>query len=246
MELYSQEWRLKVSQKTKEAMRSLEVRSKHSKGCSARVVSEEGRLKQSAAQLRRYAGLPKLGKPLIVNDPEKDKRARVKIAESVSAYMASLSKKERAEKYFGMRGMHHTDETKERLSKSSAELYRSGVTSPKNKFFMYLGVPFANNWEVQFAQWLDSKGIVWEYQPIVFKVSKGKRYIPDFRLSESDKIFVEVKGYLKPLDIEKMNEFVKAGNILYYVDKQFFGVRGKNMLNNFQFNEKNLWTSRRS
>jgi predicted nuclease of restriction endonuclease-like RecB superfamily len=127
------------------------------------------------------------------------------------------------------KGSHLTDEVKAKISQSVKARIADGSRE-----------------EYLFAEWLDSQGIAWEYQPIVFKMPDGFNYIPDFRLSESDKIFVEVKGYLKPLDIEKMNEFVKAGNILYYVDKQFFGVRGKNMLNNFQFNEKNLWTSRRS
>lgn len=90
--------------------------------------------------------------------------------------------------------------------------FNNGV---RNKFFMYNNIPMASSWEVIFANWLDCMGLKWEYQPIVFKTESGRYYVPDFRVEDFG--FVEVKGWLKQLSIEKMDEFVSAGNTLYLI-----------------------------
>ncbi len=52
-------------------------------------------------------------------------------------------------------------------------------------------------WEVAYAQYLDRKGVQWQYEPKFFYIGKGKyhgeRYVPDFYLIASDE-YIEVKG----------------------------------------------------
>ena len=48
-------------------------------------------------------------------------------------------------------------------------------------------------WELSFAEWLDAKGFVWDYEPAVIHLPTGKRYIPDFWIEELQ-TFVELKA----------------------------------------------------
>lgn len=67
-------------------------------------------------------------------------------------------------------------------------------------------IKMRSNWEVLYAHYLDSLGILWQYEPKQFKLSNGKRYYPDFYLPEL-KEWHEVKGYLTPEAQEKMDLF---------------------------------------
>lgn len=64
--------------------------------------------------------------------------------------------------------------------------------------------PYRSKWEAIYAQQLDLEvnvGVVkaWRYEPISFKLAKGKRYRPDFLVQYPDGMekpltFIEVKG----------------------------------------------------
>ena len=71
---------------------------------------------------------------------------------------------------------------------------------------------------MMFARWCDANGM-WKYEPVAFECSNGRHYVPDFGVGEA---FVEVKGWLDKEDALKMNEFVSAGNKLYFVKARNF------------------------
>ena len=77
--------------------------------------------------------------------------------------------------------------------------------------------------EVMFAQFIESCGYSWEYQPLAFKLSDGFNYIPDFRIVETN-VFVEVKKDLSENSgrcAEKTQAFIDAGNVLLIVAQPF-------------------------
>jgi len=62
---------------------------------------------------------------------------------------------------------------------------------------------FRSNLELSVASDLHKKGIKYEYEKDTFGyVVKEKRYTPDFKLFPSG-VFVEVKGWFKPVDRSK-------------------------------------------
>jgi hypothetical protein len=63
-----------------------------------------------------------------------------------------------------------------------------------------------SSWEVAFAHWLDTKGIAWAYEPHVFELKPGVRYVPDFYLPNTD-TWVEVKGRMTKPAAEKIELF---------------------------------------
>lgn len=68
-----------------------------------------------------------------------------------------------------------------------------------NPHFLYEGpkgqIQMRSLWEVLYAQYLDSRGESWNYEP-KFKLSTGRLYLPDFQLSSG--VIIEIKGYMRP------------------------------------------------
>ncbi len=66
-----------------------------------------------------------------------------------------------------------------------------------------------SSWELVVAQWLERKGKDWKYEYQRFKLSNGKTYVPDFFILKDGKIdlIIEVKGWLKPKDRQKIKLF---------------------------------------
>lgn len=56
----------------------------------------------------------------------------------------------------------------------------------------YNGIRMRSSWEVKFAAQLDEYNIIWEYEPKIFKILNGKRYIPDFFIKDKN-CFIEIK-----------------------------------------------------
>lgn len=80
-----------------------------------------------------------------------------------------------------------------------------------HKKFLYTNsgnvvIKMRSNWEVSYAKYLDSKNIIWQYEPKQFKLSNGKRYWPDFFLPVLNE-WHEVKGYMTSIAKEKMTLF---------------------------------------
>lgn len=73
-----------------------------------------------------------------------------------------------------------------------------------------------SSYEVRYAKILDIRGVLWEKNwqsfPYVFE-GKDCRYIPDFRLIETDE-FIEVKGFETTRDLAKWLAFSKKLTII--------------------------------
>lgn len=60
--------------------------------------------------------------------------------------------------------------------------------------------------EVAFAMWLERVGKQWQYEPLAFRLSTGRRYVPDFYLPAEDYCY-EVKGRETHEAMAKYEEF---------------------------------------
>lgn len=113
-------------------------------------------------------------------------------------------------------GYYRSIGVSEKISATVAQYtLNGGYGKPR---YEYNGSLFKSKWEVRVARWLDEIGIRWEYEPIMFRLSDGHRYIPDFLMVDKHE-FLEVKGYLRSADAIAMDEFVSMGNELWLIDK---------------------------
>ena len=122
-------------------------------------------------------------------------------------------------------GWKHTPEALDKISEASALHIKNGYRRCYQA--VYNGINFIEAKEMLFAMWCDDNDIRWEYQPLIFRTSFGKRYVPDFKLLDSGE-FVEV-GELGGNKGIKMTEFVRAGNTLYF------------LTNSIELGEKTKW-----
>lgn len=90
----------------------------------------------------------------------------------------------------------------------------------------YNGYRFRSRLEARWAVFFDTLGIVYEYEPEGFELESGKRYLPDFLVrcyglgeatNKAFDLYVEVKGKMSEYDLEKIEEFYLAGNLVYVV-----------------------------
>lgn len=94
----------------------------------------------------------------------------------------------------------------------SVERYRSGeaniITGHTGvKGHYYKDLYLRSSWELEFAKYMDSLGIIYEYEK--HRIDLGDCvYIPDFYIPKFD-MFIEIKGWAKPVFLEKMNKFDK-------------------------------------
>jgi len=99
-------------------------------------------------------------------------------------------------------------------SKKMLELWKKGVydevIKKTNEFrcIKYKGYSMRSGWEVKYAKWLDKNKIAWNYEIKVFKLSNGKRYLPDFYLPKKRQ-WTEIKGRFYPEAKEKIIKFRK-------------------------------------
>lgn len=81
----------------------------------------------------------------------------------------------------------------------------------KHMHISYKGIDLHGNWELKYAQYLDSCGIEWIRNTDSFEYEYGgkkRRYTPDFYLPKIDK-YIEIKGYKTKKDDAKWNQFPK-------------------------------------
>jgi len=143
---------------------------------------------------------------------------------------------EKIESALGMLGKKHSPETRKKQSKSmigkhwkcseEAKL-RMGLglkgvfgdkhpkfgISPKNRKKIKFEVPgqgevwLRSSWELIVAKYLVAKQVDFRYECRRF-ILDSKTYLPDFYLIKEDK-FIEVKGFVRDIDIKKMEEMKK-------------------------------------
>lgn len=73
----------------------------------------------------------------------------------------------------------------------------------------YNGIHMRSSWEIIVAQYLDSQGLTWNYEPQAFPITisnKSFTYTPDFYIKEWD-CYLEVKGYWRDNAKEKFSQF---------------------------------------
>lgn len=80
-----------------------------------------------------------------------------------------------------------------------------------------------SSWEVKTAVWLDSQNRVWDYERESFLLPSGSSYTPDFWIYVDDQkqqldFIIDVKGYARPEQISRIEEFRAIGNpALFFV-----------------------------
>lgn len=131
----------------------------------------------------------------------------------------------------------HTDETKNKISKSirkaileHPESYCSSNVNGRVKHCIYKSIKLDSSWELIVAKYLDSLNIKWIRNKNSFNYewdNKIHKYFPDFYLVDYD-YYIEVKGYerkrdlakyssLKNLIIIRSNEINKIKNNTYNI-----------------------------
>ena len=112
---------------------------------------------------------------------------------------------------------HHTQESKDKISKLMKNRYASGWESSPGRVKKYKHIsPIAGEiyvdatWELSFAQLLDRVNIPWNRNKKRFNYinlkSKKATYQPDFFIPNWNK-YIEVKGYKTDLDVCKWTQF---------------------------------------
>lgn len=98
-----------------------------------------------------------------------------------------------------------------------------------------------SGYEVLFVLGLKRFDIPFVYEPKTFTLKNGMRYRPDFYLPDID-TWVEVKGFMKGKDQEKLEAFAALGNkIMLYMLKdveQFSGIKYRKLLKSGIYNQK--------
>lgn len=76
----------------------------------------------------------------------------------------------------------------------------------------YKGYKFRSRLEARWAIFFDELGIKWEYELEGFELPSGKRYLPDFWLSEMN-IFVEIKASPEFISVKEFMKLVEFGSL---------------------------------
>lgn len=223
----SEEWKKNMSIATKGKEISLAHREKLRAALLGRVRpprSTEWSANLSAATTgrklsavhKKNIGLAGIGKHSKKRTPEQCER--IAAAKRGSTH-ASPSLATRLKLSVSQKGRVISSAHRAKLSASVRQAVLDGRVHPRNKNFHYAGTFFRSSWEVIFAQWCDARGIVWEYESLNFSCRDGTGYLPDFYLPVLD-AFVEVKGFLRPESVARMDEFVLAGYRLFIIDRE--------------------------
>lgn len=102
------------------------------------------------------------------------------------------------------------------------EKFKSTRGYHNNKLYYYNGIRMKSNWEVKYAEHLDSLKLSWKYEPKTFILSNGKRYTPDFYIEDTNE-WHEVKGWMTASANEKINMIKKDyGIIIRIINEEFF------------------------
>ena len=107
-----------------------------------------------------------------------------------------------------------SDAAKQRLSKRAKESGFGGYRPHPNRGEKYKGIWFDSKWEVRLAKSLDENQIKWERPRVGFVwTDTGRKYYPDFFLTEHD-IYLDPKNpYLQKKDKLKIEEAQRRNQI---------------------------------
>lgn len=129
---------------------------------------------------------------------ERKKRAKTPKgrAQILSAAKASMDPEVRARQKKSIQAYARSKEGREARRRAGVAATKSLLGASARKEHEYNGHRFRSGWEKDFARWLDSLGVKWVYEPEVFELDEGDRYIPDFLVSipGGQDFLVEIKG----------------------------------------------------
>lgn len=131
-------------------------------------------------------------------------------------------------------GRVHTEDARQKMSRSRLLLYESGWEPHcgRSKKYSYSSpvagdVKVDGRWELAFAEWLDKEKLVWSRnrRRFPYTTPKGKRstYQPDFWVGCWN-TYVEIKGYETDLDRAKWAQFPCALRVIKKAELIRMGV----------------------
>jgi hypothetical protein len=101
-------------------------------------------------------------------------------------------------------GKAHTEAAKNKISEARTKQLLNGIGH--SIWYEVNGVKVQGSWEKLVAEFLTENSIKWERRYLIY--DKIKRYTPDFYLPDYD-IYIEVKGWMKEKDINKMYKVIQ-------------------------------------
>lgn len=106
-------------------------------------------------------------------------------------------------------GKTHKQETKDSISSSMKGNKNANHRGDRQSY--YNDTRMDSKWEVGTARYLDSIGVIWEYNDRGYILSDGRYYYPDFFVYENDLLIrvIEVKGYFREGNRQKFDMFLK-------------------------------------
>lgn len=84
---------------------------------------------------------------------------------------------------------------------------RFGKLASHGKGMYYKDIWMRSSYEIAYAKYLDSLGIIWQYEPKTFDLGNCT-YTPDFYIPTID-IYIEIKGWWRPDALQKFKLFRK-------------------------------------
>lgn len=108
-----------------------------------------------------------------------------------------------------LRGKHHTDKTKLKMSKKKRGKNNPHYGKPPTHGYRiyYKGICMRSSWEVAYARYLNRNYLKWLYESRTFDLG-DMTYIPDFYLPKTNE-YIEIKGYWRGNAKKKFNLFKK-------------------------------------
>jgi len=168
--------------------------SKHHSGCSKIKEKNSNGMKKAWVNgvyknIDTFHGTQNWKKGLTIADP--------RVKRNVEARKKAL--KTEGYDYKGI-GRTHSEETKEKISKARTKFLESN-NNHGIEWFEVNGIKVQGTWELKVANWLMDNNIRFERNKVYYKIHR--RYTPDFFLPEYN-FYIEVKGYMKDNDLQKM------------------------------------------
>lgn len=156
----------------------------------------------------------------VVKDPVVEAARREKIRASVKEQHRTGQKRHAVEKlhqgHLAARAAGRYDEVdfskseeaRRKISAGLVNAYAEGRAHPlgyRGKGTLYKGIRMRSGLEAEFARQLDEAGLIWQYEPKMFRLS-WCTYRPDFYLPEID-TWVECKGWMSKEAGRKVESF---------------------------------------
>jgi hypothetical protein len=206
---WSEEMKQRISIAETGKVMSPEAKAKIGIAMKGRQFSEETKRKMSLAQTGEKH--PQYGKPL-----SEDTKAKIRATE--------LKLYAEGKRTASWKGKHHSKEARVKMSEIGKLAYAEGRRKVST-FHMKMqptqsGIMVRSSWEALICNILTDYKIEWQYEPQNFDLGKLGTYVPDLYLPKYD-LWIEVKGYFRPLSKLKVAKFSKTHKLLLVATRQY-------------------------